>query len=546
MGAVPVGQLAASVPWIGPAAPALAGLAADPLPIRPLLADPGIVLLALRFARPTPTPAALADPSFLEQPILLDAAAAQLEAGADGWADPTRGPVAAVMAVCRSIAGFARRLASITKSADPAAAHAAGLLAPLGWLAVAAVDAKAVERVRAVRTFAADPHAAQVAEWGLSHDAIVRRLVARWRLPAWLANVIAHVSHVTDDAVTLGADRNLVAVVRAAVLLAERDGHRFGLLGLSAGEDVAALAALVEHAPPAWADEWRSPPVPLAADPRTLPLLPTLLRTAARSRRKVRLSNEAEVDRLHRLLAEARARFDTAVRDAKLGGLAELAAGAGHEINNPLAIISGNAQMLRAGEEDEERRSGFDAILRQTRRITDLLRDLRQFARPPLPTSTVVSASDIVAQSVAEFAPHATAKRVNLDVSSADSAPVDADAGQLRLVIGHLVRNAIEATPEDGTVRVHTETDAGVVRVTVEDSGPGPIPTAVPHLFDPFYSGRTAGRGRGLGLSTAWRFAKQNGGDIRYVRPAGGPTRFVLTLLPATTRPLQLPERRSA
>ena len=64
----------------------------------------------------------------------------------------------------------------------------------------------------------------------------------------------------------------------------------------------------------------------------------------------------------------------------------------------------------------------------------------------------------------------------------------------------------------------------------VEDSGTGPAPSQREHLFDPFYSGRLAGRGRGLGLPTAWRLAREHGGDVRYESVSGGPTRFVLSL----------------
>ena len=64
----------------------------------------------------------------------------------------------------------------------------------------------------------------------------------------------------------------------------------------------------------------------------------------------------------------------------------------------------------------------------------------------------------------------------------------------------------------------------------VEDSGSGPSPTQREHLFDPFYSGRQAGRGRGLGLPTAWRLAQGHGGEVRFEASAEGPTRFVLSV----------------
>jgi len=66
--------------------------------------------------------------------------------------------------------------------------------------------------------------------------------------------------------------------------------------------------------------------------------------------------------------------------------------------------------------------------------------------------------------------------------------------------------------------------------VEVADNGRGLSELDQEHLFDPFYSGRSAGRGRGLGLPTAWRLAHEHGGDVRFVASATGPTRFVMTL----------------
>jgi signal transduction histidine kinase len=68
------------------------------------------------------------------------------------------------------------------------------------------------------------------------------------------------------------------------------------------------------------------------------------------------------------------------------------------------------------------------------------------------------------------------------------------------------------------------------LQIIVEDNGPGPSPQQAEHMFDPFYSGRPAGRGRGLGLPTAWRLAREHGGDVWFDPQPGGPTRFVLRL----------------
>jgi signal transduction histidine kinase len=112
---------------------------------------------------------------------------------------------------------------------------------------------------------------------------------------------------------------------------------------------------------------------------------------------------------------------------------------------------------------------------------------------------------------------------------------VQADPAQVRLALLSLLRNAIEAAPADGWVTIQVEAPAHEpVRVIVEDNGPGLSPGQREHLFDPVYSGRQAGRGRGLGLPTAWRLARAHGGDVQYVASADGPTRFVLSL-PSTS-----------
>src|SRR5262249_20704066 len=135
-----------------------------------------------------------------------------------------------------------------------------------------------------------------------------------------------------------------------------------------------------------------------------------------------------------------------------------------------------------------------------------------------------------VAASLAELA---SARAVRVEVQARpERLPVRLDAEQVRIVLSCLVRNAIEAAPAGGWARLVMGAPAGdQVEVAVEDSGPGPAPPQRESLFDPFFSGRNAGRGRGLGLPVAWRLARQQGGDLR-LEPArpDQPTRFVLTL----------------
>jgi len=135
----------------------------------------------------------------------------------------------------------------------------------------------------------------------------------------------------------------------------------------------------------------------------------------------------------------------------------------------------------------------------------------------------------------------AAGKQVIVQLQAPDRLGLYADAEQVRTALACLLRNAIEAAPAEGWARLRVEAGAERVEVRIEDSGPGPSDEQRGSLFDPFFSGRNAGRGRGLGLPVAWRLAQLQGGDVR-LEPAqpGAATCFVLTL------PRREAEERSA
>jgi len=226
--------------------------------------------------------------------------------------------------------------------------------------------------------------------------------------------------------------------------------------------------------------------------------------------------------------------------DRKLRSLAELAAGAGHEINNPLAVIQGNAQFLMAKLDDIEMddagvdyRSPLQSIIRQARRINELIRGLMHFARPLPPSRVQATARDVLLPLVDKLSGWALDHKVRIEfVQDKDAnVPLFADLEQSRIAVEALARNAIEAAGIGGWVRVITLKNSENIEIIVEDSGPGVHPDIVEHLFDPFYSGRPAGRGKGLGLSLAWKFAKANQGRVEFrQKQVDQPTRFTLFL----------------
>jgi signal transduction histidine kinase len=168
-----------------------------------------------------------------------------------------------------------------------------------------------------------------------------------------------------------------------------------------------------------------------------------------------------------------------------------------------------------------------------------------QFARPPRPQKQAVPLAALMREVTTALGELAEQRHVQLRVVASEgrsalspchSSPVTifADPGQLRTALTCLLRNAIEAAAPaegEGWAEIRLEgSKPDQVDVVVEDSGTGPKPQERELLFDPFYSGRQAGRGRGLGLPTAWRLAREQGGDLRFAGLPDGPTRFVLSL----------------
>jgi signal transduction histidine kinase len=551
-----VGRAAAALPWLCPNTHGLIRLAEAPAALaRPCGADPALLAFLLRFVPPGAQPVTgLFCPSSLAGSSLPEAAATFLAATRDGWV-PT---CSKVWKRCHALGGaaapFARRLAELTRRACPERAAAVVILAPLGWLAVAAVDpGLAGAPLHDPEVPPLPPLQAEV--WGLDQDAIARRLATRWRLPDWAATALGNLGLPLPAARTVVADPGAFAVAQLAVLEAERRVHS---LGVSQGADrvellkeLAVSEAAVEElwTAPAPADE---PPAlsVLDANPHKVPLLANLLKMAAESRRRNGASLvarlEDRLDDLHRSVAQVGSGAESRARDAKLAALAELAAGAGHEINNPLAVISGNAQRLFRTEPEPDRGESLRTIIRQTERIAGIIRDLMQFARPPRPHPHRAAAAELLRAVRDHLVPFAEERGVRLELSGAPAAEfVRCDAAQLKHALAAVVRNAIEAAGRDGWVRLGCAAgDDEFVHFAIEDSGPGLSAAAREHAFDPFYCGRSAGRGRGLGLPTAWQLARQNGGDLRHDPAADGPTRFVLSVPRSVT--LEFLDRQSA
>jgi signal transduction histidine kinase len=260
---------------------------------------------------------------------------------------------------------------------------------------------------------------------------------------------------------------------------------------------------------------------------------------------------------LVRDVSTERARQARALLADKLAALGTLAGGAAHEINNPLAYILGNTELLAAwAARTDTGVSADDAaylqaltadILHGGQRIRHIVLELLAFARERPLAATTIDPVEVLERAIALVA-HQARLRASLELDLAPVPPIRGDAAQLGQVFMNLLVNAIQAIEPgraaDHHIRVSCHLDGGEVLIEITDSGPGIAPGARRRVFEPFFTTRTVGQGSGLGLSASLGIIEDLGGRLELDSPVGGGTAarvFLPVAAPTTTSPPPAP-----
>lgn len=257
----------------------------------------------------------------------------------------------------------------------------------------------------------------------------------------------------------------------------------------------------------------------------TLAALPS-----ARSSEARLLADALELLREHLALQET---FEAQLAEARLEAVRQMAYGAGHEINNPLANIATRGQSLLRDEPDPERRRKLATIVDQAFRARDMIGGLMVFAKPPAAHPGRVDLRDVVASVVASLEDRAAEAGAVLAADGpAGEVWAWADATLVAEALHAVVLNALEAVPAGGRVSVAVDAGrgAGFQSLVVSDDGPGMNLDEQAVACDPFHCGREAGRGLGIGLSKAWALVKACGGSLSVNSAAGEGTTVRLEL----------------
>jgi signal transduction histidine kinase len=220
------------------------------------------------------------------------------------------------------------------------------------------------------------------------------------------------------------------------------------------------------------------------------------------------------------------------VQSEKLASLGQLAAGAAHEINNPLTAILGYSDLLIEEHPAQTRAHSLGEKIRdQARRTKDLVTNLLSFARQVPVEKQLLDLNTVLTGAVQLRNLDLREKNIRIELESRSVLPaVRGDPNQLLQVFYHLISNAVDAmeTNGGGVLLIRTLREKGNVVIEVSDTGPGM--KEPDKVFDPFYTTKPVGKGTGLGLSICYGVMQEHGGRITGFNRAEGGSTFRLEL----------------
>lgn len=415
-----------------------------------------------------------------------------------------------------------------------------GLIHDMGKVALDLVLPRAYARVVEL----SDARRGNIADFerpivGLDHHLAGRTLAQKWNLPPVLAAAMSQ-HHLPPSRLPDGPERTTLAVVHIADLIcrklslgwsgnhtADEDETQACLdAGLDPRRTLGIVARLYEAASARMRD------LGLGDEPSQQLLIDSILRANQRlgNTNQDLIEANARLEDAHKQLSEARAM-------ARLG---QMTAGAAHEMNNPLAVISGRAQLLLGRAREDADKSAARAIVEASARLNELIARLNRVATPPLVKPEILDIRSLLEDAItAAKDRHGQSQQARNEKLSVSSVKLFVAEG-LELVhidrtliadaLVEIIVNALEAGPRS-RVEVRAESENShdnPLLLRVIDDGLGMSEKALLHATDPFFSEKPAGRQSGLGLALAHRLLCACGGDIELAsKPGRGTTATV-------------------
>jgi signal transduction histidine kinase len=241
------------------------------------------------------------------------------------------------------------------------------------------------------------------------------------------------------------------------------------------------------------------------------------------------------------LYEEQSARIKKMYRADRLAITGQLAAGAAHEIRNPLTAIRSTIQYLGKGIKDQTKLEMINELIEEVDRINKIVQGLLTISKPPELETTKVNIEELLQQTLTLLRDTITRKQIQTTINTnLRNTTITADPSQLKQVLLNIILNAIEAMENTPTKQLTINLDPGrtinyqsrYIMITITDTGKGIPQSDAENIFNPFYT--TKKDGTGLGLSITYNIINRHGGELEITSPPGKGTTATIKL-PQTT-----------
>jgi len=270
------------------------------------------------------------------------------------------------------------------------------------------------------------------------------------------------------------------------------------------------------------------------------------LRTSEKALRASTLELKEKNEALENTLNQLKETQNQLILQEKMASLGNLVAGVAHEINNPIGAIHSAADVANRGLQKiktllhktdsrqlqrplELLERNNQVITTASERITKIVQSLRTFARLDEAQLQKVNLHENI-DTTLTLIHHELRDKIDVIKEYGDIPPIQCYPSELNQVFMHLLRNAIQAIEQEGTITIATFVDETQVCVRISDTGKGVPPEVLSQIFDPGFTTQGVGVGTGLGLSIVYNIAQKHKGDIKAESEVGKGTAFLLTL----------------
>ena len=433
---------------------------------------------------------------------------------------------------------------AIEQIASTELAYSAGLLHDLGTLALSASMPKSLERAwELARTSGSDLLDAERQIFDFDHTALGRRLAQNLHLPSVFSKCIwLHHHSCGTWPEQLSKESVVPVVIFANTLACELSLGKSGNLDFPStacelagqiGLSPDFLAKLSQNIPEELDEANRvlgfdESPQPGQYIQALAQIVSNIAKVHAQLNKvQVELSEAEDISqRFAEITRQAARKLDRKILDAEL---AQVATGAAHELNNPLAVIAGRSQILAQQETDPKKKEALKLIEQQARQASDIASELLATVQPPTPKPQPTNLEPIIRKLCAALAgkAQATNSKVICELPS-DLPPAFIDPDMFEKSLLEILKNALTALgSQPGSIHITCRLNELQEKLLLEvaDSGIGMEAAVARNAFVPFFSSLPAGRGRGLGLSRAKAFIEANQGRLWLrSRPGEGTT----------------------